>query len=73
LIARLDPLPSFALNSEAEEPGEVESTWVDEHDGFTMQVDLKRIDKLRVIESLHRTIQQIQGYTGITNTPPKQE
>lgn len=32
-----------------------------------MEVDLKRIDKLRVIESLHRTIQQIQGYTGIAD------
>jgi hypothetical protein len=39
--------------------------WVDEQDGFIMQVDLRRVDKLRVIESLHRTIQQIQGYTGI--------
>ena len=41
---------------------------MDEFEGFSMQVDLKRIDKLRVIESLQRTIQQIQGYTGIVDT-----
>jgi class 3 adenylate cyclase len=44
----------------------VESKWLDEHDGFSMQVDLNRIDKLRVIEALQRTIRQIQGYTGIS-------
>ena len=41
-----------------------------------MQVDLKRVDKLRVIESLHRTIQQIQGHIGIADasvTPVKTE
>ena len=55
----------ISINPEAEALSGVESKWIDEHDGFTMQVDLKRIDKLRVIESLYRTIQQIQGYTGI--------
>ena len=55
----------IGINHEAEILNAVESMWIDEHDGFSMQVDLKRIDKLRVIESLHRTIQQIQGYTGM--------
>ncbi len=63
----------IGTNPEARSPDAVASTWVDEHDGFSMQVDLKRIDKLRVIESLHRTIQQIQGYTGISNTSPGQD
>jgi adenylate cyclase len=57
----------IGINPEAEAASGVESKWIDEHDGFSMQVDLKRIDKLRVIESLHRTIQQIQGYTGIAD------
>ena len=61
------------VNPEAESPEEVESTWEDKHEGFCMQVDLKRIDKLRVIESLHRTIQQIQGYTGIADTEDSQD
>lgn len=59
----------IGFNPEIKLPGTVESTWIDEHEGFSMQVDLKRIDKLRVIESLHRTIQQIQGYTGISKQP----
>ena len=66
----------IGINPEAEAPSGVESKWIDEHDGFSMQVDLKRIDKLRVIESLYRTIQQIQGYTGIADasvTPAKTE
>ena len=64
----------IGINLEAEEaPGLIESKWVDEHDGFSLQVDLKRIDKLRVIESLHRTIQQIQGYTGIADSPSEQD
>ena len=62
----------IGINHEVETPDAIESMWVDEHDGFSMQVDLKRIDKLRVIESLHRTIQQIQGYTGISDTQEKQ-
>ena len=57
----------IGINPEAEAPSRIESKWTDEHEGFSMQVDLKRIDKLRVIESLHRTIQQIQGYTGIAD------
>ena len=32
-----------------------------------MQVDLKRVDKFCVIESLLRTIRQNQGHTGITD------
>ena len=66
----------IGINPQAEAACGVESTWVDEQDGFSMQVDLKRVDKLRVIESLHRTIQQIQGYTGIADasvTPAKTE
>ena len=55
----------IGINPKAESECEVDSTWTDEQDGFSMQVDLKRADKLRVIESLYRTIQQIQGYTGI--------
>lgn len=56
------------VNPEVEAQGGAKNNWVDESDGFSMQVDLKRIDKLRVIESLHRTIQQIQGYTGIIDS-----
>ena len=66
----------IGINPEAEAASGVESKWIDEQDGFSMQVDLKRVDKLRVIESLHRTIQQIQGYTGIADasvTPAKTE
>ncbi|MBT3813368.1 MAG: adenylate/guanylate cyclase domain-containing protein [Gammaproteobacteria bacterium] len=63
----------IGINHEAEILNTTESMWVDKYDGFSMQVDLKRIDKLRVIESLHRTIQQIQGYTGIVDTAPKQD
>ena len=66
----------IGINPEAEAACGVESKWIDEQDGFILQVDLKRVDKLRVIESLHRTIQQIQGYTGIADasvTPAKTE
>ncbi len=58
----------IGINTEMEANSGVESKWADELDGFSMQVDLKRIDKLRVIESLHQTIQQIQGYTGIIDS-----
>jgi hypothetical protein len=65
----------IGISPAAEAACGVESMWVDEQDGFIMQVDLRRVDKLRVIESLHRTIQQIQGYTGIAgaSTPAKTE
>lgn len=66
----------IGINPKAEAACGVESKWIDEQDGFILQVDLKRVDKLRVIESLYRTIQQIQGYTGITDasvTPDKAE
>ena len=66
----------IGINPEAEAACGVESKWIDEQDGFILQVDLKRVDKLRVIETLHRTIQQIQGYTGIADasvTPAKTE
>ena len=58
----------IGVNPEAEARSGVAGNWMDEFEGFSMQVDLKRIDKLRVIESLQRTIQQIQGYTGIVDT-----
>lgn len=55
----------IGINPEAEQRSGIAGNWMDEFEGFSMQIDLKRIDKLRVIESLQRTIQQIQGYTGI--------
>jgi len=63
----------IGMNQKAEVCSEVESKWADEHDGFSMQVDLKRIDKLRVIETLHKTIQQIQGYTGISDASNRED
>lgn len=73
LVRPIKTYQVIGFNPEIKSPGAVESTWVDQHEGFSMQVDLKRIDKLRVIESLHRTIQQIQGYTGITNPSSEQD
>lgn len=63
----------IGVNPDTATKNAIESKWIDEHEGFSMHVDLKRIDKLRVIDSLHRTIQQIQGFTGIADKPPEQD
>lgn len=63
----------IGVNPDTATKNAMESKWIDEHEGFSMHVDLKRIDKLRVIDSLHRTIQQIQGFTGIADKPPEQD
>ena len=63
----------ICVNPDTATKNAMESKWIDEHEGFSMHVDLKRIDKLRVIDSLHRTIQQIQGFTGISDKPPEQD
>lgn len=61
------------INPDTATKNAMQSKWIDEHEGFSMHVDLKRIDKLRVIDSLHRTIQQIQGFIGIADKPPEQD
>lgn len=63
----------IGVNSMASIPNGMTSKWVDAHEGFSLHVDLKLIDKLRVIDSLHRTIQQIKGYTGISNSQSNQD